>query len=347
VTVSASAPLSLALHRYLVPWEVLDWPVDWPSVFARRAPLVLEAGFGNGDFLTDLARRDPATDHVGIEISWGSVQRLVRRASGANLGNVRVLQGDAAFLVEKVFAPGSLSGMYVNFSDPWRKARHHRRRLVRPDFVAVLAGRLAPGAPVTIATDHAEYADWIAEVLEGQTALEPALGATRVREFPGRRPTRYEAKALAVGTPISYFVWRRAAGLEAPPPVTERVEPMPNVNLRGPFPSGDAFDPADRVYTETHRGVEVVIKVTDLYRHHDRPEWLAAVLVKEGPFQQAFGIQVLARGENNVLVKPAGLGGPRPTWGVKRAVLRVAELVLEAHPELQLRSTTVGHAAED
>ena len=195
MTPPPSAPLSLALHRYLVPWEHRDWPVDWNREFGSAAPLVLEAGFGNGDFLADLARRRPESDHVGIELSWGSVQRLVRRADAGELGNLRVLQGDAVFLVDRLFASGSLSGAYVNFSDPWRKPRHHRRRLVRPDFVALLATRLAPGAETIIATDHAEYADWIAEVLESQTALVPALGATRVGEIPGRRPTRYESKA--------------------------------------------------------------------------------------------------------------------------------------------------------
>jgi tRNA (guanine-N(7)-)-methyltransferase len=221
---------------------------------------------------------------VGIELSWGSVQRLVRRADAGELGNLRVLQGDAVFLVDRLFASGSLSGAYVNFSDPWRKPRHHRRRLVRPDFVALLATRLAPGAETIIATDHAEYADWIAEVLESQTALVPALGATRVGEIPGRRPTRYESKAREAGTPISYFVWRRGPLTPSPEALVDKVEAMPNVNLQGSFPTGGIFDPEPRVFTERHRGEEVVIKLTALYRHQTRPEWLVATLVKEGPF---------------------------------------------------------------
>jgi len=108
-------PLSEAIHRYTLPWLQLDWPVDWSSVFGRSGELVLEIGFGNGGFTADLAQTHPDKCFVGIERAWGSISRLFKRLEAQGLNNVRAMEGDAAFMLDRLFAPQSLSEVYVNF----------------------------------------------------------------------------------------------------------------------------------------------------------------------------------------------------------------------------------------
>ena len=336
-------PLSEAIHRYTVPWLSLDWPVDWSQIFGRSGDLVLEIGFGNGGFLADLAQVQPDRCFVGIERAWGSISRLFKRLEAHELSHVRAMEGDAAFMLDHLFAPQSLSQVFINFSDPWHKERHHNRRLIQDGFVKMLAERLVPGGEVTIATDHADYAEWIADVLERQSLLQSFYETTSVDALPGRKPTKYEKKAIVEGLPIHYFVWRQNADLCLNAP-NEKVDDMPNVILQGEYNSEDLLRGVDaHVWQETHRDVSVVIKLMEVYGHLKDGHRLVGMMVREGELAQHFGISILFRKDNQLLVKLASIGQPRPTWGVKLAVKKVADLLLEAHSDLRVVSSTVGN----
>ncbi len=338
----SARPLSEAIGRYMVPWLELDWPIAWGSTFGRSGPLVVEIGFGNGGFLIGQAGQHPASNFVGIERSWGSMQRIFKRLDQAALTNMRLVQGNAAFVLERLFAPDDIDQVFIHFSDPWPKERHHSRRLIQPGFVRLLAQRLAPGSEVTIATDHADYAAWIGKVLEGQPLLRSCFPATSVHDLPGRTPTRYERKAMAAGVPIHYFVWRREACLRRGVAI-EKVGPMPNVILKGAYDRTrllDAF--ASQTWQETHRGVRVVVKLVEGYRNSQGEHRLIEVMVKEGELTQHFGVLVLPHSDGGVLVKLSPMGRPRPTRGVKQAVWRVAQVVLDQHPQMRVVSSTVG-----
>lgn len=342
-----SIPLSEAICRYLVPWLQLDWPLDWTAVFGREAPLVVEAGFGNGGFLVAQAAAHPDTDYVGIERSWGAAQRLFKRLHRDGLTNVRVLQGDAAFALRHAFGPGSVSHIYVNFSDPWPKERHHGRRLVQPPFVSLLSERLTPGGRVTIATDHAGYAEWISEVLTGQSRLSSVFPTPSVDRLAERDPTKYELKAMAAGVPIHYFVWRndRAAAPDDQTPLQE-AGGMPNVVLEGHEGEADLLrDAGPATWQMENRGVAVVVKMMDVYEDGAGGR-LVEVMVKENELSQHIGVRVLPRPRGRLLVKLSPIGHPRPTWGVKQAVAKVAGLLVQTTPGLKVLSTTV-NAAED
>ena len=177
--------LAQRIDRYVLPWRQLAWPPDWSRVFGREAPLGLEIGFGNGEFLEAEAREHPERDYVGIEISWGSVLRLMHRADKSGLRNVRVAIGDAELLTGLLFAAESLSECILNHPCPWPKERHHKRRLIQAPFLEVLADRLRTGAPVTIQTDHTDYAEWIGAALEAQSNL-----VFVARQHRGRHPWR-------------------------------------------------------------------------------------------------------------------------------------------------------------
>ena len=175
----------------------------------RAAPLFVDIGFGRGEFLMDLARARPEQDFVGIEVSFKRVLKMARRLARTELTNIRLVRS-AAERVLDLFGPASVQRFWINFPDPWPKARHHARRLVTPELVHELALRLAPGGEIQMATDHVEYAEVMADALAGAPLLENAFAPDPfLREVPGRKPTAYELAWRAEGRGCHFFAYVR------------------------------------------------------------------------------------------------------------------------------------------
>ena len=188
------------------------WRALFAGDLAEPLPLVLEVGFGRGEFLLDLAARSPGVAHVGIDYSRKRVLKMARRLARAEVANVRLLHATAEQALAELFEPGSLAGAWINFPDPWPKKRHQRRRLLQPAFVRALAQRLVPGGDLHVATDHADYAEQIDAVLAAEPELENAFAPARfLREVPGRLPTAYEIEWRAEGRPLHFWHYRRRA----------------------------------------------------------------------------------------------------------------------------------------
>lgn len=335
-----SLPLSEAICQYWVPWQRLDWPINWDALFGRSGDLVVEIGFGNGQFLEDLALAHPDRNFVGIERAWSSVLRMFKRVESLGLENVRVLEADASFAMHRLFEAKSLKEVYINFPDPWHKERHHYRRLIQTPFVRTLAERLTGDGLVTIATDQADYAIWIAEALEGQSDLRSQHETTWIDFVPGRRPTKYEEKALQSGVPIHYFEWQQNSNLNVMVDV-DKVGDMPNVILEGDFDGEQVLRGVERcVWQETYEGVPVVVKMMDVYGHLEEGHRLVSMMVQEGDLVQYFGISVVFR-DDNVLIKLSSIGQPRATWGVKFSVKKIMNLVCETSDGLRVKSSTL------
>jgi tRNA (guanine-N7-)-methyltransferase len=187
----------------------------WAALFGGDAAaplrLVVDVGFGRGEFLRALAAAAPGVAHVGVERSHRRVLKMARRIAKTEERNIRLVEATAEELLRDALAPASVSAFWVNFPDPWPKKRHHRRRLLRPEVVALLASRLERGGALHVATDHAGYAEQIDEVLRTEPALENALAAPFVAEVPGRPVTAYEAMWRAEGRPLHFFHRRRRA----------------------------------------------------------------------------------------------------------------------------------------
>jgi len=340
-------PLSEEIVRWLVPWRELPWPVPWGTVFGREAPLAVEIGFGNGAFLAREARRRPERDHVGVELSWASATRLFRRLESGGLANARVLLADADVALGLLFERASLAELFVNHPCPWPKARHEERRLVRPEFLALAADRLGPGAALTIVTDHAAYADQVGALLEAEPALRSRHATSEVAAIPGREATKYERKALAAGIPIHYFEWERCGPPSSTPPqpLHSPLDAMPSLSLRGPhdpttlltgFPGASVHEPAG--------GLDVFVRLGTAWRRTDGEHWLVEALAIEGKLRQDFGLEVVARAPGRLLVKLSPLGRPHPTHGVKRAVWLLGEWLRERHPGLAVEHENLGRA---
>ncbi|MCG8589838.1 MAG: tRNA (guanosine(46)-N7)-methyltransferase TrmB [Proteobacteria bacterium] len=188
----------------------------WRGLFqpelAAAEDLVVEIGFGRGEFLWDLAAESPKTAFLGIELSWKRVLKLARRMARAEFNNVRLVQGRAQDVVAEGLPEASVREFWINCPDPWPKKRHAGRRLVQPAFTALLASRLVPGGIVQLATDHPPYAEQMHEVLSRTPSLENVYGARPwVHEVPGRRPTAYELEWRALGRQLHFFAYRRRA----------------------------------------------------------------------------------------------------------------------------------------
>ena len=186
----------------------------WAELFgsALDAPLrmVLELGFGRGEFLIDLAQRAPGVAHVGVEISRKRVLKQARRLAKTEIANVRLIHGTGEHAVADLFRPASLEAVWINFSDPWPKKRHHRRRLVQAPLVAAVANRLVTGGMLHVATDDVPYAEHIDAVLAAEPQLENAFApAPWLADVPGRMPTGYELEWRAEGRPLHFFAYQR------------------------------------------------------------------------------------------------------------------------------------------
>jgi len=180
--------------------------IDLGAVFGRVAPRVLEIGFGMGETTAALAQARPDVDFLGVEVFAAGVGALCKRIDALGLANLRIVQHDAVEVVRDMLAPDSLAGVHLYFPDPWPKARHHKRRLIQPPFVALLASRIAPGGYLHCATDWAHYAEQMLAVL----SAEPLLANRHAGFAPdSNNPlvTRPTTKFHARGERLGHGVW--------------------------------------------------------------------------------------------------------------------------------------------
>ena len=185
-------------------------PLDRPATFGRTAPLVVEIGFGMGAATAAIAQAHPETDYLGIEVHPPGVGALLRQIGERGIGNVRIVQDDAVEVMERMIAPGSLAGVHIFFPDPWHKNRHHKRRLIQPPFVRLLASRLAPGATLHCATDWQHYAEQMLAVLSAEPNLANASAGYAPR--PALRPlTKFEQRGLDRGHGVWDLVFTKVS----------------------------------------------------------------------------------------------------------------------------------------
>ena len=176
--------------------------LDFAQVFGRRAPTVLEIGFGMGETTAAIAQSRPDVDFLGIEVFTAGVGALLKRIDELALTNVRIVHHDAVEVVRDMIAPDSLAGVHVYFPDPWQKKRHHKRRLIAQPFVGMLASRIAPGGYLHCATDWEDYARQMLEVLTEEPQLvnlAAGYAAAPVNPLCARPTTKFNARGERLG----------------------------------------------------------------------------------------------------------------------------------------------------
>jgi tRNA (guanine-N7-)-methyltransferase len=188
-------------------------PLDLDAIFGRHAPRTLEVGFGNGEHLASLARAHPERDYLGVEVHPPGVGHLLMLAADAGLTNVRVSKHDAVEVLREQIPPASLSEVLVLFPDPWHKKRHHKRRLIQPPFVELVASRLAAGGVFRLATDWEHYALQMLEVLGASPSFRNLSATGDWMPRPEERaPTRFEKRGARLGHGVWDLAFERRAG---------------------------------------------------------------------------------------------------------------------------------------
>ena len=182
--------------------------LDLERLFGRAAPKILEIGFGMGETTAAIAQRHPENDYLGVEVHTPGVGSLLARIAELHLANVRVIQHDAVEVLQAMIAPAALEGVHIFFPDPWPKKRHHKRRLIQPPLVSLLALRMKSGAILHTCTDWEDYARQMLEVLSAETTLRNT--ASGYADRPDTRPqTKFERRGLNLGHRVWDLVFKK------------------------------------------------------------------------------------------------------------------------------------------
>lgn len=199
--------------RELWPKYGIDYtgqPRDLHALFGRIAPVVLEIGFGNGEALLQCAAADPSRDYLGIEVHMPGVGHALAGIERNGLRNVRVFRFDAVEVLRHEIRHAALDEVRIWFPDPWHKKRHHKRRLVNPETIALICERLRVGGLLHLATDWAPYAEWMWDVLDAQAHLRNRAGPRGASPRPQWRPqTRFENRGVRLGHAVADLLYER------------------------------------------------------------------------------------------------------------------------------------------
>lgn len=194
--------------KYLVPFS--EQALDWHQAFGRAGKHILEIGFGMGSSTAEIACRRPHDNFLGCEVHEPGVGALLKLIAENDLHNLRIIQHDAVEVLHSMISPESLDGVHIFFPDPWHKARHHKRRLIQPPLLALLASRLAPHGYIHCATDWEPYAQQMLEVLSGEATLENT--SSGFCERPDYRPvTKFEQRGVKLGHGVWDLLFRKRA----------------------------------------------------------------------------------------------------------------------------------------
>ncbi|MCV7220654.1 tRNA (guanosine(46)-N7)-methyltransferase TrmB [Mycolicibacterium elephantis] len=183
--------------------------LDTEAWFKRSAPVVVEIGCGAGTSTLAMAKAEPDLDVVAVEVYRRGLAQLLSAIDREGVTNIRLVRGDGVDVLTHMFGPGSLTGVRVFFPDPWPKARHHKRRLLQPATVALIADRLRPGGVLHVATDHAGYAEHIAEVGDAEPRLRRVTDTDTLPISVERPVTKYENKAQHAGSDVAELIWEK------------------------------------------------------------------------------------------------------------------------------------------
>lgn len=190
----------LDITEYYLPLD------DLSEVFRNEKRTALEIGFGEGDFLIEMAKKETEWNFVGIEIKRKRFKKAVKRVERENLQNVKFLLMDAKIAVEEIFSPNTFSKVYINFPDPWPKDRQKKHRIINPKFLVRLSDIMKPLAALEIASDHEDYISHILEVFENMEIFKSEFRSPAyVNRLPYRPITKYEMEFREEGREIYYL----------------------------------------------------------------------------------------------------------------------------------------------
>ncbi len=305
---------------------------NWELVFKRSAPLLLEIGIGNGEFLVWLASQNPNANCIGVEINSDYLLKARNRVKSSGLANVRLVPMEGSKALSRLFAPETLTALYLNFPDPWHKKRHKERRLVSEAFAWLLASRLVNGGQFLMVTDYEPYAQEVVAAFESCRSYEPLWASPLRKDLQGYYQTKYARKWSSLGRSLFYIGFRKVRATEIPKWVLKTYplaalkgdETMPQVILR-------TYQPIDwhSLRKSLPKGLiwqqdDDVINVKGCYLGDDCI--LVDLVVAEGRLIQRFFTSIHHHREG-VMVRIHDASHPDFTRGVHKAVALLGLMV--------------------
>ncbi len=180
--------------------ELSEQALDFHKLFGRKAPVIVEIGFGMGGSLLTMAKAAPDKDFIGIEVHKPGIACLMRASNEQQLTNLRIFKIDANDVLQQAIPDNSLAGVQLFFPDPWPKKRHHKRRIVQAEFVQLVWRKLQVGGFFHLATDWQDYAEHMLTVLEASQGFVNQAKAGQFSERPATRPlTKFEQRGQRLG----------------------------------------------------------------------------------------------------------------------------------------------------
>jgi len=201
-----------ALEQFLPRWGIAfaAQRLDLDTVFGRAAPRVLDIGFGDGDALLTAAATFPSIDYLGVEVHEPGVGHLLTLIERAGVTNIRVMDRDAVDVINEMLPDASFDAVNLFFPDPWPKKRHHKRRIVTPDFLCSVTRILRPDGLFHFATDWMDYALYARGVIEESGLFSERVGpADRDDALAFRAPTKFEARGRRLGHDVVDFYFTK------------------------------------------------------------------------------------------------------------------------------------------
>ena len=299
--------LSHSLNAKCLP----DYPVDWDTVFVRSAPLAVEIGFGNGEFLIDWATKKPDWNLVGFELSMESIERVCKRIAQSAKANVVPLHEDARFGIRELFPDNSIEHVMMNFPDPWPKDRHKKRRLLDENFADILAMTLKLGCPYELVTDQQWYAEHAFELFSASANFT----TTEIELNPIRDvTTKYERKWRELGR-SSYRVIAIKNKSAIVPRLLENSE-MPHAFVE----DNNIPQKVEKLVGFTYTGSDILYVVKDVFTDVLNGSYLLNVVAKDRDYQQNILVGIYRHKSERWIVKLDKIIQPYRTPAVKAAV---------------------------
>ena len=187
----------------------LDSQINLDELFQRQAPRFIEIGFGMGRSLLQIAAANPDNDYLGIEVHRPGVGSTLLKIDELGLNNLKVINHDAVEVLKAMIPDNSLDGAYLFFPDPWHKKKHHKRRIVKPEFVQQIHAALKPEGIFHIATDWEDYALHIMELMSSVDNFENVAGTGNYSDRGDRPLTKYEQRGQRLGHGVWDMVFKR------------------------------------------------------------------------------------------------------------------------------------------
>jgi tRNA (guanine-N7-)-methyltransferase len=293
----------------------LAWPTDWTAIFHNTRPLILDIGFGYGHSLDYLRNARVNYNIIGLEVDNLRLKKVQQRILREGWHNVRVVAGFAETALEHLFPPQSLAEVHVNFPDPWFKARHAGRRLIKRETVDAIASRLVTGGMFYLATDIRDYAEMSHDLLTDTPTLTNQLDAAWVNSRPEPFTTKYESRGFQQGREGHYFVYRRNDLPALDKPVITELE-MPHFVFKIPV---DLQTLGHTVQPQDYKDEQVSVRF--LQRYFSEKTILFEVFIHEPTIDQRIALALVRKDADPHMftLKLSALGHPRPTAGIHQA----------------------------